>query len=147
AKMYNSEAAWRVIDDTVQIRGGRGYETAASLAARGEAPLRAGRAMREPRLNTSFEGPSETMRLRVAREAADPRIQRAGAFVEPEAPAGAKLRGALNLGVHFAGWYPRLWLGWGRWPRYAEFGPLARHLCYADRAARRLGRMLFYAMA
>ena len=36
AKLYCSEMAWQVADELVQIRGGRGYETAASLAARGE---------------------------------------------------------------------------------------------------------------
>src|SRR5262249_19799258 len=35
AKLYCSEMAWRVADELVQLRGGRGDETAAPLAARG----------------------------------------------------------------------------------------------------------------
>src|SRR5690606_4157675 len=36
AKLWCSETAWQVADELVQIRGGRGYETAESLRARGE---------------------------------------------------------------------------------------------------------------
>ena len=43
-------------------------------------------------------------------------------------------------------WYPSRWLTWGRWPRYREFGPLAKHLRYANRTAGRLARSIFYAM-
>jgi hypothetical protein len=147
AKMYNSEAAWRIVDDTMQIRGGRGYETAESLALRGEEPIPVERVMRDLRINLIFEGSSEIMRLFIAREAVDPHVQRGGALFDEKAPAGARMKSALGLGTHLAGWYPKLVAGWGRWPRYDEFGTLARHLRYVDRAARKLARTLFYAMA
>lgn len=147
AKMYNSETAWRVVDDTMQIRGGRGYETAESLAARGEAPIGVERAMRDLRINLIFEGSSEIMRLFIAREAVDPHIQQAGALFDDEAAFGAKAASVLRLGTHMAAWVGGNMVGWGHWPRYTQYGPLARHLRYADRAARRLARRLAYLMA
>ena len=147
AKMYNSEAAWRVVDETMQIRGGRGYETAQSLASRGEEPIAVERVMRDLRINLIFEGSSEIMRLFIAREAVDPHLQKAGAMIDPQAAVGAKAKGAAGLGVHLAGWVPKLVTGWGRWPQYSEFGPLADHLRFVERTSRKLGRTLFYAMA
>ncbi|MGH7445358.1 MAG: acyl-CoA dehydrogenase family protein [Longimicrobiales bacterium] len=147
AKMYNSEAAWHVVDETMQIRGGRGYETASSLKSRGEKPVALERVMRDLRINLIFEGSSEIMRLFIAREAVDPHLQRAGGMVDPEAELGDKVKGAASLGVHLAGWVPGLVAGWGRWPRFGDYGPLAEHLRYVERMSRKLGRTLFYAMA
>ncbi|HUP89728.1 MAG TPA: acyl-CoA dehydrogenase family protein [Longimicrobiales bacterium] len=147
AKMFNSEAAWRVSDDLMQIRGGRGYETAASLERRGEPPIAVERAMRDLRINLIFEGSSEIMRLFIAREAVDPHLSRAGGMIDPTSSMGSKAKGMMNLGVHFAGWYPQLVAGWGRWPRYSSYGRLSDHMRFVERISRKLGRTLFYAMA
>ena len=147
-KLYASEMACRIADETLQIRGGRGYETAQSLAARGERPAPIEQVVRDLRINRIFEGSTEIMHLFVAREAVDAHLTVAGDIIDRDAPLGRKARAGANAGAFYGRWLPTLMVGKGQLPGgYAEFGPLAKHLRYIERASRRLARDTFYGMA
>jgi alkylation response protein AidB-like acyl-CoA dehydrogenase len=145
-KMWATERTWEIVNDTMQIRGGRGYETAASQAERGERPVPVERWLRDCRINTIFEGSSEILRLFLAREALDPHLQLAGPMLMPQNSTGERIKVGVKAVLFYAGWYPCQW-----WPLSAVgagFHPsLRRHLRYAARTSHRLARTLFHAMA
>jgi alkylation response protein AidB-like acyl-CoA dehydrogenase len=147
-KLYASELGWRVVDELMQVRGGRGYETAESLRARGEKPVPVEQAMRDMRINRIFEGSTEIMHLLIAREAVDQHLAVAGDVLEGDLPLKDKARAAVEAGRFYAKWFPQLAVGEGQKPGAfgGEFGELAVHLRYAERASRRLARSTFYAM-
>ncbi len=146
AKLYNSERAWRIIDDTVQIRGGRGYEMAHSLKARGEKPWPVERIMRDFRINLIFEGSSEIMHLFIAREAVDKHFRVVGPLLDPHVPAGKKVGALLKTALFYAGWYPSRYFALPGVFKHGEFGKLAGHLRFVDRMSRKLARTTFHAM-
>lgn len=148
AKLYGSELGWRVTDELMQIRGGRGYETAESLKARGEKPVPVEQAMRDMRINRTFEGSSEIMHLLIAREAVDKHLEVAGEILEGEGGLGEKAKLAVGASQFYAGWLPKLAIGKGQNPSsFEEFGPLAKHLRFAERNSRKLARSTFWGMS
>jgi alkylation response protein AidB-like acyl-CoA dehydrogenase len=148
AKLYGSEMAWLMADELVQIRGGRGFETAESLAARGERAVPAEQILRDLRINRIFEGSTEIMHLLIAREAVDAHLSVAGDLIDPAKSLGDKARAGAKAGGFYARWLPKLVAGPGQLPRsYAEFGDLAGHLRYVERGSRKLARSTFYAMS
>jgi alkylation response protein AidB-like acyl-CoA dehydrogenase len=148
AKLWASEMAWLIADELVQIRGGRGYETADSLAARGERAVPAEQILRDLRINRIFEGSTEIMHLLIAREAVDAHLSAAGELASVDADLPTKARAAVKASGFYAKWLPQLVTGKGTVPTsYSEFGPLAKHLRYVERSSRKLARQTFYGMS
>ncbi|AWW37265.1 acyl-CoA dehydrogenase [Streptomyces sp. AS58] len=151
AKLYGSEMACLMADELVQIRGGRGFETAESLRARGERAVPAEQILRDLRINRIFEGSTEIMHLLIAREAVDAHLSVAGDLIDPDKTLQDKARAGANAGVFYAKWLPKLVAGPGQLPAsYGQFKhgiDLSPHLRYVERHARKLARSTFYAMS
>ncbi len=147
AKEWNTVRCWEMVDTTLQIRGGRGYETERSLEARGEFPIPVERVMRDVRINLIFEGSSEIMHLFMAREAVDKHLQVAGAMIDPGKGTREKLAALPGILGHYAKWYPPLWLRGLAGPfRHGDWGRLAPHLRFVEQSCRKLARESFHGM-
>jgi alkylation response protein AidB-like acyl-CoA dehydrogenase len=145
-KEWNTWQAWEIIDDTMQIRGGRGYETEKSLIARGEHATPVERVMRDSRINKIFEGSSEIMHLLMAREAVDKHLSVAGAIVDPKSTLGDKLKALPAIAMFYSWWYPTRWLKTLLTPMYLSYGRWGKHLRFIHRAAAKLARESFHGM-
>jgi alkylation response protein AidB-like acyl-CoA dehydrogenase len=147
AKEWCTTRNWTIIDNAMQIKGGRGYETEASLAGRGERATGIERAMRDSRINRIFEGSSEIMHLMMGRELVDKHLKVAGALLDPKASIGQKAAALPGIAAFYIPWYLKLWFGFFFRPSYAKFGDMARHLKYVESSSRRLARGVFHGMA
>ena len=146
AKMYNSEVGWDLMDTGLQFKGGRGYETGASLQDRGEPSLSIERAFRDSRINRIVEGTTDVMHLFLARESLDKHLKMALPLLSPKASLGAKAKALVTCGLFYARWYPMLWIG-GLFTSFSHFDDdLAEHLRWIEGRTRKLARTLFHNM-
>jgi alkylation response protein AidB-like acyl-CoA dehydrogenase len=143
AKEWATVRGWHIVDDTMQIRGGRGYETEGSLRKRGDAAIPVERMMRDSRINLIFEGSSEIMHLFMAREAVDKHLEIAGTLVDPKATLRQKLRAIPTLLFFYACWYPKQFIR-RFWAPLS--GRLSHHLWFCEYASRKLARSIFHGM-
>lgn len=147
AKLFTTEALWRIVDLTLQLRGGRGYEKAQSLKARGEPGFPVERAMRDCRINTILEGSTEIMRLFLAREAMDPHISKIMPLVKGKVKGFQLVKEIFKLAGHYGVWYPGQMLKGLTSRSYREMGSLAKHFKFIEKNAHKLARSIFWYMA
>ena len=145
-KMWGTEKAWLCLDDLMQLRGGRGYETVESLKARGEKPYPVERLMRDNRVSMIFEGSSEIMRLFIMREALDPHLKIAGIALNSERPWGERIKSAFAAAGFYAWWYPRQWLPFGGGAPTDMHPRLGGYMREVGSLSRRMARTLFHQM-
>jgi alkylation response protein AidB-like acyl-CoA dehydrogenase len=147
-KLWATEVTWQTVNDTMQIRGGRGYETAVSLKARGEPAVPVERFLRDSRINLIFEGSSEIMRLFIAREMLDPHLKVSAPILNSQLPLRQRLAAMAKAGLFYLGWYPKQWLPFSEWFQNSgcDTPVLRKHLRYVARTSRRLAHSIFHAL-
>lgn len=147
AKMFCTEVSWKLIDEAFQIRGGRGFETSLSLQGRGEPGYAIERVFRDARVNLIIEGTSEIMRLFIAREALDLHLKRITEILNPKTAILKRIKAAIQAGLYYLFWYPTLLLpSFGAAKLNDLPHPLKEHILFAQRAAKRLARIMFLKM-
>jgi alkylation response protein AidB-like acyl-CoA dehydrogenase len=149
AKFFCTETSWRIIDDFIQVRGGRGYETAASLHGRGEHAVPAERWLRDSRIGRIFEGSTQVMYLIMGREAMDTHFKLVMPILQPKpGQKESKMQLMMTAAKFYAKWYPGLYF-----PSATDFNvkylsPTNQsQLRYIEKTTRKLARVLFHTMA
>lgn len=146
AKYFCTLHSWTIVDETLQIRGGQGYEQSSSLRARGADYWPVERVLRDVRINTIIEGTSEIMHLFIAREALDPHLGRIKALLSSRSSPGEKMKALLSAARYYLFWYPKLWSPFTSSRLNDLPQPLCEHMMYVQRCSRRLARLLFHQM-
>jgi len=149
AKYFCTEASWRVGDDFMQVRGGRGYESVSSLRGRDDDPIVCERTMRDARVSRILEGTSQVMELIIAREALDTHFSKIMPIMDPKMNRAKKSKGTLLMEafMFYASWYPKQWMPVSAPSNTKHLsGKNRAHLGYAARTCRRMARKLFHTM-
>ncbi|MEK6558493.1 MAG: acyl-CoA dehydrogenase family protein, partial [Candidatus Margulisiibacteriota bacterium] len=147
AKYFCTERAWTIVDETLQIKGGRGYETAQSLRGRGEKPDPIERMLRDTRINRIIEGTSEIMHLFIAREAMDMHVRYIMPIMDSRNGLVKRLKALGKAFLFYGWWYPKQFVGIPkRYTTQSLSSQNQRHLRFIAKASKCLARKLFETM-
>ena len=147
-KIFCSEKTIRFVRDAQIIFGGMGYETADSKRARGEPAFNIEQLVRDAEMYRIGEGATDVLRPFVAREALNPHLERASAYVSGSAKRRRQRAEFLKLVRYYLPWYGHQWVRKALPAHPVLQQPKVRHrLRYVEQASRRLARAMFYAMA
>ncbi len=140
AKHFCTIHSWQIVNETLQIRGGQGYETQESLKARGVEDWPVERVLRDTRINLIIEGTTEIMHLFIAREALDPHLGRLKILLGSSSPLKK-----IKTIFYYLRWYPTLWgIKTNNFQDlHSQLQPFA---IYIQRASQRLAREIFHQM-
>ena len=143
-KVHSTECGWQIMDAMMQAFGGRGYETAMSLAKRGLPALPMERLWRDFRINRTFEGSSEILTLWALREGSDEYKKIGEVFFGP-GNYGKKIKSALWFAKEMAAlMVPKPISG----EAIRLVNPrLRRHLKFVEKYSRRLALTLILSSA
>jgi len=150
AKYFCSETLYRILDDYLQVRGGRGYERATSLYERGERPTSVEMAIRDMRVGRIFEGSSQVMHLIMAREALDTHFKLVMPIIQPKpGQKVSKGEAMMKAAGFYSTWLPKLFMPeTGHHFEARNLNEINRkHLAYAGKTSKLLARRLFATMA
>lgn len=148
AKFFCTENAYRMIDDFIQVRGGRGYENPDSLYNRGDHPVPAGRWLRDARIGRIFEGSTQVMYLIMGREAMDTHFSLVMPILQPRpGQKESKAQLIMKAAAYYAKWLPSLYVPRSISYNVNHLNPANQSfLPWIERTSRRLARKLFFTM-
>lgn len=149
AKYFCTEASNALNDDFVQVRGGRGFETAESLHGRGERAIPAERWLRDSRIGRIFEGSTQVMYLIMGREAMDTHFKLMMPLLQPKkGQKESKLQLLMKAAKFYSKWVPSLFIPSSQSYNVRYLSPNNQgHLPYIEKNCRKLAFRLLLTMA
>lgn len=138
-KLFASQTLVEIADETLQLRGGRGYETYASQKQRGETAVAVERLYRSARMMKIGEGGANVLLLYIMRCLLDQPLSDYKKIFGVDKRVSTKVRELTALGIRYLG-YCFLFKSVANEERPRK---LRTHLRYLVKANRRLNRLVY----